>query len=294
MKLFDNSLIHPDTFGCILYDMAKQNNSISNEDVEISDEAIDLFKIWKNITLSFGKLITTLQSNTFNTIKNSELTKYVKENKATVSKIEALNYDKVMDVVLLTPNNMSDKYYDTVKFTEDFFNSVKIVDILNFYDKVFTDIYRAISKNNIDFKKFTNNLKVSNISKFNKTITKSFDKHISMYSNNGKREVPFKQLFSNMKQFKEVKKILLSDVKYVKNINDIENKMNTLHETLENMLEVAEASEIKLDKGFILAISNVVEFLAKTTDIYATVIRHNLALEHNYCINLNTLNDSTV
>ena len=296
MKLFNTMLIRPRTFGCLMRNIDEQYDAIMNNDtIEVSEEAIDLLKIWKNITNSFGDLINTLKENSFNnikTLKNSELIKYIKENKSAIANIEKVNYDKLMDVVLLTPNNMSDKYYDAVKSTEDFFKTVDFTSILKFYDKAFTDIYRDISKKNIDFKKFIGKLKVNNIDKLSKKVKQSFDKHIGLYSNNGKREVPFKQLFENMKQFKDVKSVLLSNAQYIKDIANIESKMNNIHELLENMLEVSESIELKLDKAFIVDITKVVEFLAQTADIYSNITKHLLALEHNYCVNMTTLKNS--
>ena len=297
MKLFNKAeLIKPDTFGCVMYDVHAQYDALaSTENLTSSTEAIDLFKIWKNVTSSFGKLITSLKSNTFdamNNIKSSELRKYIKGHKELVAFVENSTYDKLMDITIVAPTNINNNYYEVAKSIENFYDAVQLQYILDSCNKVFTSIYKDISNHNVDFKKFNSKLNGLNVDKSKKQIQKSLDAHVKLYSNKAKRDVTFKELFDNMKQFRDTKNTLLLNEKYILSIKSIELKMHNLHSLLEDMLEVAEKSEIDLDKKFIADTTKVIEFLARTADAYASVTRHLLVLEHNYCINLDSLNDA--
>jgi len=267
------------------------SNEYSFENIGGSEEGLDLVAIYTKVTKSFSQTLNTLQTKVLNNfqIPKSNLTYFIKSNRAIINKIDGLSYDKVMDVDIPCPRGLVKDFSDAGRSINKFFIDMRISSILEIASKLTVSLYKEFSKETVDLKKIESLLNETSFIKIDPVLEKDFIKFKKLYDLEiSESSRPFRTLFSSMRDFSQTKDLLEENNKFIQKANLIEKEYSKIDSHFIGMREVIQNEEIELSKKIVLKIMDVIEFLAKYISIYGTMCTNAMVLENNL-INIYTL-----
>jgi len=254
------------------------------EAISVSNESIaSSFKNVLDLFIRTGNIFKTSIFRMRNSIKVSELEKYVNDHTLIVKSADNLNYFDVQDLPADIPFGMKGKYLPNVEMLHDILKSLDAVAMINVALKSFTKIREQYLRNE-DITAEVNNLydtlnvKRGMLDKAAKDIDAVFTKT--------NRTAKFKDVFGSMDEFRSTKTKTIEAEQYLENAKELSDRCQQLCGTITDITALKDA---QMSTGVKHQMAESAMLVARICDTYGTCSLHLMSISHNLTLIYNTL-----
>ena len=242
---------------------------------------------------TFVGLLNTFKTNILKCttrLKRSEIREFTESNRLKTNTVYSLTYAQMAEVQLDVPANMVGSYMDAVDKVSKLYVKLNAVATAKTALGAFNRILSALTGdgNNVRPEITDVNTVLNGIVAASKIAVNECQAQF-----NGKfvAKKQFKDVFVDVKEFKAVTDELLSlesrlqDVAVLAGlVGQIETVLNSIAKQLD-----ADGGKTVIDRTSLFNLGNTAKGLALIFDSYGLAATRQMALEHNHCLNINTL-----
>lgn len=262
----------------------------------VSEEALNgnvFGRAFVSIADTFVGLLNTFKTNILKCttrLKRSEIREFTESNRLKTNTVYGLTYSQMADIQLDVPANMAGSFMDAVDRVSKLYVRLNAVATAKTTIGSFNRILSALNTDAASIKQEIATVYAS-LSGVVNASREAVRECQAQFNGSFVAKKPFKDVFTDVKEFKAVTDELLSLESRLQDVatlaalvGQIETVLNSIAQQLD-----ADGGKTAIDRSSLLNLGNTAKGLALIFDSYGLAATRQMALEHNHCLNINTI-----
>lgn len=305
--------------GTVAEDMDRITEELNNGNLDASVESVGA-NLVENVMTSLRRISTAFRdnvANVFTDVERSEMRRYYQVHKAKLESVFDAKFHKLMDEKVFIPQNMQGTYRESLDMILKLYNELNMDEVTQEADKAFNNFYSAVSRGDENAFNHLTGIMDRMMASSTDSAIHSISKQVYGVVPNNQAEVQdlqqemvertmqnvveraktlekfeepamkdadvkFQKVFTSVSEYQSVANDLLEQEFRVKESKDINDRMVSMTDTIDSVIEMADKGTLNND--MIANLASVIKALATDLSNYGFCIATQMKLEHNFIL----------
>ncbi len=246
-------------------------------------------RMFVSIVDSVGQLFKTFATNLTRVnkaLKRSELNEFVMSNSLKVRTVDKIPYEKLVDVDIDIPANMKGTYKEAVNTLIAVYTKLNA---LNNGKLVSTSFIEALNSINTGDSRFSKQVESTAIivTRLINASKQAIDTCMDQFEGKFAYKAKYTDMFLSSQEWVEVRKTLIENEYRLQDVHELTDLIGKMEGTLKQIAQAADQNDTKITPRDLKNMAETAKNIALVFDSYGMATTRQMAIEHNYVLNIN-------